>query len=256
MITEHRSPVQYFFDTPDRKILVNDLINSKITLRFSGEISCLKCGRATRKSFFQGFCYPCFSSAPEASECILHPEKCQAHLGFARDMRWAASHCLQTHVVYLAVSSNLKVGVTRATQVPTRWIDQGAVRAIRLAETQNRHTAGLIEVELKAYFSDKTSWQAMLKNKIPEGIDLLEEKQRAWEYVSDELKEFFTENDKITQIDFPVLRYPTKVKSINFDKTAVFSGVLIGIKGQYLIFESGEVINIRKFGGYKIELST
>jgi hypothetical protein len=52
-----------------------------------------------------------------------------------------------------------------------------------------------------------------------------------------------------------VIKYPTKVVSLNFDKTPVISGVLEGIKGQYLLLDVG-VLNIRKFSSYNLTLST
>ena len=248
------NPVQYILPIGDELIEMNSLIGKELSFHYSGEIYCKKCGAKTKKSFSQGFCYKCFLTAPEAAECILHPELCQAHEGIARDMEWSEKNCLTDHYVYLAVSSGLKVGVTRSAQVPTRWIDQGASKAIKLAVTPNRHLAGVIEVALKPYLSDKTSWQKMLKNEHPEDIDLEEEKQKAWELLDPELQEYITEDDEITEITFPVEKYPVKVKSINFDKTPEFSGKLIGIKGQYLIFEEGFVLNIRKHSAYKVRL--
>ena len=247
--------VEYYFRSDNNKIYLNDKLGKKITIRFDDEIKCLSCGRKTKKSFAQGYCYPCFIKVPETAPCILRPELCEAHLGKARDIAWSEKNCLQEHIVYLAVSSGLKVGVTRASQVPTRWIDQGAARAVKLASTPNRHTAGVIEVELKKYFSDKTSWQKMLKNDINEEIDLIHEKERAAFYLkNNELKQYITDDNKITEIKYPVIKYPTKVKSINLDKEKEYTGILNGIKGQYLIFDNEKVINIRKYGGYVLEI--
>ena len=248
-------PVKYTLPLGQLHINMNELIGKKISFQFTGDIYCKSCGAKTKKSFNQGFCYKCFLTAPEAAECILRPELCQAHLGIARDMAWSEKNCLIDHYVYLAVSSGLKVGVTRSTQIPTRWIDQGAAKAIKLAVAPNRHIAGVIEVALKPYLSDKTGWQKMLKNQQPTNIELEEEKQRAWELLDQELQEFITEDDEITEITYPVLQYPAKVKSINFDKTPEFKAKLTGIKGQYLIFERGYVLNIRKHTGYYIKFN-
>ena len=150
----------------------------EISMQYKGRINCLKCGRETKKSFAQGYCYPCFTTAPETEECVLRPELCRAHEGIARDMDYAKKHCLIEHVVYLSLTSGLKVGVTRNTQVPTRWIDQGAVKALELARTPNRYTAGLIEVALKSHIADKTNWRKMLSGSDPGDMDLLKEKER------------------------------------------------------------------------------
>jgi hypothetical protein len=157
--------------------------------------------------------------------------------------------------VYFAASDVVKVGVTRSTQIPTRWIDQGASSAIKIAETPNRYYAGVIEVALKDYFTDKTNWRNMLQNKQDESIDLVEEKWRLEEILPADLMAFFTEDDEIETLHFPVENYPTSVKSVGFDKENTIEGKLIGIKGQYLIFENGAVLNIRKHTGYVVELS-
>jgi hypothetical protein len=156
--------------------------------------------------------------------------------------------------VYLAASDIVKVGVTRITQVPTRWIDQGASSAIRLAETPNRYEAGVLEVALKDFFSDKTNWQRMLKNEIDHSIDLVEEKWNLHDQLPSDLTRFFSENDEVITLNYPVDEYPVKVSSQSFDKTPIVQGKLVGIKGQYLIFEGGHVINIRKHTGYTVEL--
>jgi hypothetical protein len=171
-------------------------------------------------------------------------------------MEYAREHCLIEHVVYLSVTSGLKVGVTRITQVPVRWIDQGAVRAIELARTPNRYLAGLIEVALKDHMEDKTNWRKMLSGPGPAGIDLQKEKERISALVPSELAKYLRADDRLTELTYPVKRYPEKVRSLNFDKEAELSGILSGIKGQYLIFEDNSVINMRKFGGYLISFRT
>lgn len=238
----------------DQKIRMNDLIGSQINLQWNGEIYCQTCQKRTKNSFGEGFCYPCFLSAPEATECTLRPELCRAHLGEGRDPVWEEKNHNQPHIVYLAASDIVKVGVTRITQIPTRWIDQGASSAIRLAETPNRYEAGVLEVALKEFFSDKTNWQRMLKNEVDESIDLVEEKWNLHDQLPEDLTQYFTENDEVISIEYPVIEYPTKVTSMSFDKTPSIEGKLVGIKGQYLIFEGGKVLNIRKHTGYSIKI--
>lgn len=247
---------QVIYHLPMEKELIpiTELVGSTISLKFENEIYCIECGKKTNKSFAQGFCWNCFSTSPENSECILRPELCHAHLGKGRDMEWEKEHHQQEHFVYLALSSEIKVGVTRATQIPTRWIDQGASSVIRLAKVPYRYLAGVIEVTMKDHFTDKTSWQKMLKNEVMTGVNLAEEKWKAEEYLSQELKQYFSEDDSVTEINYPVIKYPEKVKSIDFEKQNLVSGKLMGIKGQYLIMEDNAVLNIRKHSGYVVSL--
>jgi len=255
MHVDIRAEAQYTLNIGHENILLNDLISKEIKIEYLNEIHCIKCGRKTKTSFAQGFCYPCFISSPETEECVLRPELCEAHLGIARDMDYATKNCLNDHIVYLALTSIVKVGVTRISQVPTRWIDQGAWKAIKLAITPNRYLAGNIEVALKQHFDDKTNWRHMLINKLAKEVDLVAEKDKAIELLHPDFQEYATDDDTILELNYPVIKYPEKVKSINFDKTPVLEGKLTGIKGQYLIFDSGEVFNVRKHGGYMVELS-
>jgi len=239
----------------ESSVLMNELIGSEIMLRHTGVINCASCGVVTKKSFGQGFCYNCFVKAPEAAECILRPELCRAHLGEGRDVEWEQRNHNQPHIVYLALTDVVKVGVTRAEQVPTRWIDQGAYQAVRLAETQNRYQAGVIEVALKSFFSDKTNWRKMLRNENDNSIDLVEEKWRLEEQLPSDISDFITDDDEVITINYPVLSYPEKLNSLSFDKDITVQGKLNGIKGQYLIFEGDRVLNLRKHTGYEVELS-
>ena len=246
------NPIQYTLPIGENIIDMNELIGKYIYFKWESKIYCIACGRNTNKSFAQGFCYPCFINAPETSECILRPHLCQAHEGIARNMDWAEKHCLQDHFVYLAISSGIKVGVTRFEQIPTRWIDQGAWQAIKLAKTPNRYIAGSIEVALKEYISDRTQWQRMLKNQLIQGISLYEKKQEMIKYIPNDLQIYISKKNEIVEIIYPVNEYPEKVKSLSFDKLNEIEGRLWGIKGQYLIFDDGTVLNIRKHTGYEL----
>ena len=254
METKLVNPIEYELPIGDELVYMNHLIGKYIAFKWLKEIYCVICGRKTNKSFSQGFCYPCFLNAPETSECIFRPELCQAQDGVARDMEWAENHCLQDHIVYLAISSGIKVGVTRSGQIPTRWIDQGAWQAIKLAKTPNRYTAGLIEVALKEHISDRTNWQRMLKNQLIEGVDLTIAKKDMIAHLPSDLQNYISEEDNITEINYPVNEYPEKVKSLSFDKLEEIAGRLWGVKGQYLIFDDGTVVNMRKHTGYMVEL--
>lgn len=244
--------IQYLLPLGDQMVEMNPLLGHQIEMEYQGKIHCIRCGRETKKSFAQGYCYPCFISAPETEECVLRPELCRAHEGVARDMEYAKSHCLIEHVVYLSFTSGLKVGVTRNTQVPTRWIDQGATAAIVLARTPNRYQAGLIEVALKAHINDKTNWRKMLTGDVEISMDLVEEKKRMISLIPEDQQGFVVREDQTIQINFPVKKHPEKVRSVSFDKDTVVKGTLSGIKGQYLIFQDNSVINMRKFGGYLV----
>lgn len=246
--------VEYWMPIGEDEVKISDLVGENISLRFLGNIYCVSCGRKTKKSFAQGFCFPCFRDSPHNSECIIRPELCRGHLGEGRDPKWEEEHHNQSHVVYLALSSGLKVGVTRKSQVYTRWIDQGARKAMKIAETSNRYEAGVLEVLLKNYISDKTPWQKMLKNEIDAHLDIQSERKYIIENFLKDHGDKICVEDEICSIDYPVLRYPQKVKSHNLDKDVDFQGKLIGIRGQYLILENGSVINVRKYAGYEMQL--
>jgi len=262
MITENTSPVTYSLPVGDNRIGLNEFLGKKISLNYTGTINCIACGRKTSKSFQQGYCFPCMRSLAECDSCIVKPELCHFDQGTCRDAQWAMGHCMQDHYVYLANTSGIKVGITRHTQVPTRWIDQGATQALPIYKVASRKISGLLEVIIANHVADKTDWRKMLKGD-SEDIDLQgkrDELALACKKEIDKLTKTLPEdalvylaNEKVTTIEYPVNEYPQKITSLNFDKSEKISGELIGIKGQYLIFDSG-VLNIRKFGGYEIEV--
>lgn len=254
MQTQLSDPVQYTLHLDEHVIGMNEQIGKRMLIQYTGEIHCIHCGRKTNKSFSQGYCYPCFISLPQTDPGVVSPEKNMAHLGISRDMEWSKTHDLIDHVVYLALSGGLKVGVTRHTQVPTRWIDQGAHSVVRLAIAPYRNLAGQIEVALKTFLNDKTNWRAMLTNNTSGEPDLLEARQMVVEKMPDEFKQYIAEDAEVVKINYPVERYPQKVKSVNLDKDPVFENRLLGIRGQYLIFDEGYVLNVRKYNGYQVEI--
>jgi hypothetical protein len=256
MQTTLADPVQYTLKLNGELVHMNDFIDKTITIKFDGQINCINCGRLTKKSFGQGFCYPCFIKSPQNSECIIHPELCRAHLGEGRDPEWEKEHHLKPHIVYLAQTDVIKVGVTRDTQVPTRWIDQGAWRAAPIAQVPYRSLAGGIEVALKAYFTDKTNWRNMLKDETNDELDLDEYRHSVENQLPEEFQKYYKTDTPVTEIHYPVLAYPKKVKSVLLTKQPEIYGRLIGIRGQYLIFGDGRVFNIRNHSGYYIQLST
>ena len=253
MQTEFENPIQYYLIFQDSFLNVNQLLNKNIEINFVG-YECLNCGQQ-KKIFRQGFCYDCFYSSPAVGDWIMKPELSTAHLGIQdRDLAYEEKVQLQPHIVYLALSSEVKVGVTRNTQVPTRWIDQGAEKAIAIIEVPNRYLAGITEVALKNNFADKTNWRKMLTNDIVQ-IDLIEERSKLEQLIPAEVREYFhLKKNDLYEMNYPVLEYPNKINSLSLDKTPNFKGKLTGIKGQYLIFEDGTVFNVRSSEGYVVRI--
>jgi hypothetical protein len=245
--------VKYHLPVGEKFVLMNSLIGKKLSIEFHQEIACIRCGRITPKSYHQGYCYPCFCVAPETEACTLHPEMCRAQEGISRDMAWSREHCLIEHVVYLSLTSDVKVGVTRHTQVPTRWIDQGAQQAVVFARVPDRQTAGLIEVDLKREVKDKTNWRNMLTGKVVDA-NLLKEKERLSKALAEGYQAYITNDAEVVRINYPGSHVPDKVTTWNPEKEATFEGTLAAIKGQYLIFENNTVWNVRKHNGYLVTL--
>lgn len=253
MKTEFKQPIEYYLIFEDDFLNVNQLLGKLVHIKFE-KYQCLRCGMNT-PIFRQGFCKSCFFETPSAGDWIMRPELSTAHLDKEdRDLEYEKSVQLQPHVVYLANSSNVKVGVTRKSQIPTRWIDQGAHEAIEIVEVPNRYLAGITEVSLKGYVADKTNWRNMLKNNLKDE-DLVEWREKLKTFIPEEAQSYYLENNKETEIKFPVLSYPKKPKSLNIEKQIEFSGTLCGIKGQYLIFDDDTVFNIRSNEGLVVSIS-
>lgn len=260
MSTRLAQPVQYSLRLGEQYLDLNALLGQGVRLEYLGAIHCSHCGRKTKKSFSQGYCYPCFSKLAQCDTCIMSPERCHYAAGTCREPAWGEQFCMTDHVVYLANSSGAKVGITRATQVPTRWIDQGATQALPIMRVATRQQSGLVEDVLRSQVTDRTNWRAMLKGEAAAlnlaqlageifeachaGITTLQERfgLQAIQPLSDLA---------VVDIAYPVLAYPAKVASFDLEKTPVVEGTLQGIKGQYLIFDTG-VINIRKFTAYQL----
>ena len=253
MQTENGSPIQYYLVFENDFLNVNQLLGKSLELQFIG-YQCLNC-RLSKKIYRQGYCRDCFFEIPQAADWIIRPELSKAHLDQEdRDLDYEKKVQLQPHIVYLANSSDVKVGVTRKSQVPTRWIDQGAHEAIEIVEVPNRYLAGITEIALKEHVSDKTNWRTMLKNEVKDE-NLIDWRLKLKAFIPAEAQDYFIENNSETQLEFPVERYPEKPKSLNLEKTPTFKGVLKGIKGQYLIFGDDTVFNIRGNEGYIVRFS-
>jgi hypothetical protein len=252
MMTEIGDEVHYYLDMKTDFLNMNQLIAKEVTLSFVS-YECLHC-HLEKKIYRQGYCQSCFFDIPQAADWIMRPELSKAHLDVEdRDLAYEKKVQLQPHIVYLANSSNVKVGVTRKQQVPTRWIDQGAHEAIEIVEVPNRYLAGITEVALKEHVADKTNWRKMLKNDI-EDESLITWRNKLKQFIPEEAMPYFIESNTETLINFPVTQYPTKPKSLNLIKTPTYTGTLVGIKGQYLIFEDETVFNVRSNEGLVVKI--
>ena len=253
-------PVTYVWQAGSEEASVNSWLGKRLSIEFEGLINCVHCDRVTKKSFNQGYCYPCFQRLAQCDSCIVKPEKCHFSAGTCREPEWGESHCNIDHVVYLANTSGVKVGITRGTQVPTRWIDQGATQARPIARVSTRYQSGLLEVLLAQHVADKTAWQTMLKGNGAD-VDLEAHQQELAKLCAEGIAGLqdshgvqaiqWLDASNTVAIDYPVLEWPVKVSSHNLDKTPRIEGTLLGIKGQYLMLDTG-VINIRKYGGYNL----
>jgi hypothetical protein len=257
MRTALEQPVRYSLPVGTELLPVNERIGQTVRLRFEGQIRCVHCARVIPRSFQQGYCYPCFTSLARCDSCIIHPERCHYLAGTCREPAWGEAHCLVPHSIYLANSSGLKVGITRGLDPTTRWIDQGAAEALVIRRVPDRLRAGHVEVALKRFVSDRTNWRAMLKGP-PEALDLFAERDRLLSQHREtepdsELAGEPADDAATLAIEYPVLEYPQKVVSHNLDREPQLEGTLLGVKGQYLIFDSA-VINVRKYGGYCVSI--
>lgn len=256
--------IRYDLRLGDRALPLDARIGGPFRLRFTGERTCTGCGRQVKKFYGQGLCFQCLQTSPEASECIVRPELCRGHLGEGRDPAWERTHHVQEHVVYLAQTGppptdaggrgGIKVGVTRASQVPVRWIDQGAVQAVIIARTPYRQLAGALEVALKAHFTDRTDWRRMLQPVTPDNAALLQARSVALDAAPDELRPYLAPSEVPITLVPPLQDTLPKVVSTSLDKIADIEGNLLGIKGQYLIWRDGRVLNVRNHIGYHVEV--
>ncbi len=256
---DNNNLVNYYLLLNDQELLLNQFLGKSIRLEYSGQIRCKNCQKSTKKSFSQGFCFPCMRKLAACDMCILKPELCHYAKGTCREPSWGEANCFVPHYVYLSNTSGLKVGITRHSQIPTRWIDQGATQATILFEVSNRLQSGLVEMTFKDLINDKTNWRSMLKENQADR-DLISEAQGLIEQLQQKLNDLLTQQPeesiklkepKVTSIRYPILEFPQKIKSHNFDKDPVVEGQLMGIKGQYLILDTG-VINLRKFTSYEV----
>ena len=262
MVTTLGETVQYRLPLGDELVGLNEYIGHSIKLRHEGTIHCVACGRKTKKSYSQGHCYPCSQKLASCDLCIMKPETCHYAAGTCREPEWGEANCMRDHFVYLANTSGLKVGITRGTQIPTRWMDQGATQALPIFRVDTRLLSGLVEVICKNHVADRTDWRRMLKGD-GETMNMAARRDELLELCSAELQALRAEQGEgaiellsdaeAVAIHYPVTEYPTKITALNLDKTPEVEGVLKGIKGQYLILESG-VLNVRKYGGYDVTL--
>ncbi len=262
LVTELDAPVRYRLPVGEQLLPLNEWLGRTVRLQALGQIHCSHCGRRTKKSYSQGFCYPCMIKLARCDTCIMSPEKCHYDQGTCREPAWGEQFCMTDHIVYLANSSGLKVGITRANQIPTRWIDQGASQALPILRVATRQQSGLVEDLLRAQVGDKTNWRALLRGE-PEPVDMLAARDRLLDGAQQGILELQARfglqaiqplDAEVVDITYPVLEYSPKPQSANLDKQPLLEGTLLGIKGQYLMLDSG-VINIRKYTSYTLSVS-
>lgn len=254
MKTDLKEVVQYHLPIGDELLHMNPLIGKKISLRFDGIINCIATGEEIKKSFGQGYSFKSFRTLAQCDMCLVRPETCHYADGTCREPGWGEKHCMIPHYIYLSVASGLKVGITRETNLPYRWMDQGATMALPILKVKDRLTSGLIEVELSKSYADKTNWRKMLKGDV-EAVDLHRVQEEIYEDFGNLIDDYEAEDldENILEINYPIESVPEKITSLSFDKMPLIEGVLTGIKGQYLILDTG-VLNIRKHNGYSIKL--
>ncbi|MFA0413832.1 DUF2797 domain-containing protein [Vibrio renipiscarius] len=254
--------VHYHLPVGEQLVDLKPFVGKSLTLTHTGNIFCQSCGKKTKKSYSQGHCFVCMKKLASCDMCIMKPETCHYEQGTCREPQWGEENCMVDHYVYLSNTSSLKVGITRHTQIPTRWIDQGATQGLPILKVKTRYISGLVEIELAKHIADKTNWRMLLKedgaplpleDKFAELLPFIEDKiAEIKQQFGDDAVEIL--NESVTPIAYPVTEHPTKIVSHNFDKNPVVTGTLKGIKGQYLIFDTG-VINVRKFTSYEVEVS-
>ena len=254
LVGEEAGVVDYALHMGLSTVPLNERIGGPFTIRFTGARTCMSCGKRVKKFYGQGLCYPCLMNAPEASECIVRPELCRAHLGEGRDPAWEKDHHMTEHFVYLSQTGGIKVGVTRSTQIPVRWIDQGAVLAVLIARTPYRQLAGAIEVDLKRTLADMTDWRKMLQQVVPDPSALLAARDAAVAGIDPELKAYMLAAEEPRTLVYPLREMLPKITSVSFEKLPEITGTLLGIKGQYLVWKDGRVFNVRNHSGYHAEI--
>jgi len=249
---EYGDPIQYYLQIDQNHIHLNPYIGGAMKLHFLEEIHCIHCGRKVKKTYNNGYCYPCFKQLPQNDLCIVKPNLCHYDEGTCRDESFGETHCMVPHYVYLALSSDVKVGLTRKTNAFKRWVDQGAVQSIPIAEVPTRKMAGDLELFLSNHLPDKTNWRKMLKGEIADA-DLLSVRDEIKSIIPEEYQPYLIQIDQINEFSYTMLESLDKIKSLNLDKTPTIEGKLIGIKGQYIIFDHG-VFHMKKHSGYKVEV--
>lgn len=251
MLHDVGNPVQYRWELDGSVQSINDWLGRRVRISFCGEQRCIACGKAVKRLYQNGYCFPCVTTLAETDLCIVKPHECHLHLGTCRDETFAATHCTVPHTVYLGVSSHAKVGLTRKHREFTRWLDQGAIRATAFAEVPTRRDAGMLEMEIAAWLPDKTNWRKMVCGEVEEA-DLAALAEEAAARIDEKWSAHVIRERVVHEFNYPVLAdRETRPKSLSLERAPV-EGLLVGARGQYLLFEEG-VVNIRKHAGMLLE---
>lgn len=248
-------PIQYDIVAGDSSQSLNELIGAELTIRFTGTKCCIACGRKVNKLFQNGYCFPCVRALAECDLCIVKPHECHFANGTCRDPSFGLHQCMIPHFVYIAWSSGYKVGLTRKGRQFKRWMDQGATEAMVIAEVPTRRTAGELEVEIAQFMNDKTDWRKMLRGDSRPERAIEDVFRDVVERINPTFSDYILSGpQEVKRFQYPRLKgLEVNLKSMNLDKQPIITDTLKGIKGQYLLFDTG-VLNVRKFSGYHVEL--
>lgn len=231
---------------------LNSLLGGSLQITFTQSISCCYCGAGTPRSYGGGYCYDCFRTLARCDLCVVSPDRCHFAAGTCREPQWGQAFCMQPHVVYLANSSGPKVGITRQGGELTRWIDQGARQGLVVATADTRRQAGLLEVAIARQINDRTDWRALL-HRDTRPIDLPALRDSLRPRTALPAGTAWVEDGIVQTVVFPVAAYPRRLVQLDFESGGALGGRLLGIKGQYLLFEHG-AFNVRRYRGYHVRL--
>ncbi|MCL6442825.1 MAG: DUF2797 domain-containing protein [Alicyclobacillus sp.] len=249
-------PIQYSLLLDAGEADLAACLGRDIRIEWLGQKSCIHCGKHVKKLYQNGYCFPCVTTLAECDLCIVKPHTCHFHLGTCRDETFAEEHCMIPHYVYLAVSSSVKVGLTRKGRERIRWIDQGASAATLIAEFPTRKAAGEFEMAVAEFLPDKTDWRRMLTSDSIPDVDLHEVKDMVMKRVDPVYQPYLLQDTtEVYHFSYPRTHgFQVVLKPLSLDKTPVITGRLQGMKGQYLLLDTG-VLNVKRWAGYEVQVS-
>ena len=257
LVSAPTDPASYTLcvDTEPAKTLpLNAVLGRGVEIRFLDRITCRYCASVTKKSYGEGYCYPCFKHLARCDLCVVSPDRCHYHLGTCREPTWGESFCMQPHRVYLANTTGPKVGITRAGHELVRWIDQGASQGLLMCAARTRRLAGLVEVSFAEHITDRTDWRRLVsRDTAPVDLMGLREELKSKLGPLPEGVSWLQGQAPIT-LRYPMRRYGGKIRRLLLNKEPVVRGNLLGVKGQFLLFDHG-VFNVRQHTSYHVRVT-